>query len=239
MYCCETSGPGIVVDAKWHAPPIQTTLKPFVAKIVPSGRGPLSRTMCLDTPQKSMSKGHDKELKASTWLHNSSNPYQIEFPQNILQQVWSTHTNTVTVPYGKDIPCWQCPPAGQCAMTNHTNCSGMAQRMWQRAQGVNLASQFYKSGSNQVSTEYVWSQWPHLPLTGLKGSTTNALVPDTTGKPSGVLCLCLDGSEPNPIHGRASMDLTCSGTSHRRAQFGWDLADLGTMPMSWLLGPIP
>lgn len=90
MYCCGTSGPGIVVDANWHAPPIQTPLQPFMAKIFPNGRGPLSRTMCPDTPQKSLSGGHDKVLKASTWPPNSSNPYQIEFARN-----------TVTVPCGK------------------------------------------------------------------------------------------------------------------------------------------
>lgn len=46
--------------------------------------------MCPDTPQKSLSGGHDKVLKASTWPPNSSNPYQIEFARN-----------TVTVPCGK------------------------------------------------------------------------------------------------------------------------------------------
>ena len=123
----------------------------------------------------------------------------------------------------KTFPVDSAPPAGECAMKNHTNYSGIAQRMWQRAQGVNLASKFCKSRSNQLSTEYVWSRWPHLLLTGLKGSTTNALVPDTTGKPSGVLCLCLDRSEPNPIHGRASVDVRAHPTDVLNIVGNWGI----------------
>lgn len=55
--------------------------------------------------------------------------------------------------------------------------------------------------------------WPQLATHSTQGTTTNALVPDTEGHPQD-FSPSLEQVRAKSIQCGASMDLTCSGTTH-------------------------